>query len=127
MSGVVLDASALLAFLHDEPGGHRVSQVLDGATVSTVNWSEVLQKALQRNVDIEGMQQEFVDVGVVFEPFSPRQAEIAARLWSLTRKHGLSLADRACLALATDTARPLLTADQAWNRLGLEIEIRMVR
>ena len=57
---VVLDASALLAFLHDEPGGERVSHALEGGCVSTVNWCEVLQKSLQRNVDIEGMQQEFI-------------------------------------------------------------------
>lgn len=127
MSDVVLDASALLAFLHDEPGGDEVSSVLEGASISTVNWSEVLQKALQRGVTIDGMQQEFIDVGVAFEPFSPRQAEIAARLWSRTRKHGLSLADRACLALAMDTARPLLTADRACSTVGLDIEIRLVR
>lgn len=127
MSDVVLDASALLAFLHDEPGGEEVSRVLEGASISTVNWSEVLQKALRRGVTVDGMQQDFIDVGVTFEPFSPRQAEIAGRLWSRTRKHGLSLADRACLALAMDTARPLLTADRAWSALGLGIEIRLVR
>jgi PIN domain nuclease of toxin-antitoxin system len=98
----VLDASALLAFLHDEAGGDSVSRALEGGIVSTVNWSEVLQKSLQRDVNIEGMQQEFVAVGVSFEPFTPQQAETAARLWSQTRGYGLSLADRACLALAID-------------------------
>ena len=124
---VVLDASALLAFLHEEPGGERVSSVLEGAHVSAVNWSEVLQKALQLDVEIDGMQQEFVDVGVTFEPFTPEQAEIAARLFTRTREHGLSLADRACLALAMEKGLPVLTADRAWGRLKLDVAIEVVR
>lgn len=124
---VVLDASALLAFLHEEPGSDPVAHVLEGACVSAVNWSEVLQKSLHRKVEIEGMQQEFIEVGVSFEPFTPQQAETAARLWSRTRPHGLSLADRACLALAMDKALPVLTADRAWSELALDIEIRVVR
>ncbi len=124
---VVLDASALLAFLHGEPGGERVSVVLEGACVSAVNWSEVLQKSLQRNVDIEGMQQEFIDTGVRFEPFTPGQAEIAAKLFAQTRNRGLSLADRACLALAVDKGLPAMTADRAWSRLELAVKIEVIR
>jgi len=124
---VVLDASALLAFLHEEPGGERVSPVLEGAHVSAVNWSEVLQKALQQGVDIDGMQQEFVEVGVTFEPFTPEQAETAARLFTRTRDHGLSLADRACLALAMEMGLPVMTADRAWAGLGLDIEVDVIR
>ena len=124
---VVLDASALLAFLHEEPGGERVSPVLEGAHVSAVNWSEVLQKALQQGVDIDGMQQEFVEVGVTFEPFTPEQAETAARLFTRTRDHGLSLADRACLALAMEMGLPVMTADRAWAGLGLDLEVDVIR
>lgn len=123
----VLDASALLAFLHGEPGEAQVSASLDGARLSAVNWSEVLQKSLQREVDIDGMQQEFVEVGVVFEPFSSQQAEIAARLWTETRGQGLSLADRACLALALERQSPVLTADRAWAELDLGLDIRVIR
>lgn len=124
---VVLDASALLAFLHEEPGSDSVAHALEGACVSSVNWAEVLQKSQHRKVEIEGMQQEFIEVGVSFEPFTPLHAETAARLWSRTRRHGLSLADRACLALAMDKALPVLTADRAWSELALDIEIRVVR
>ena len=67
--GVVLDASALLAYLHEEPGGERVAQVLDGSLVSAVNWAEVVKKSLERGVTVEGMQLEFAAVGVRFEPF----------------------------------------------------------
>lgn len=124
---VVLDASALLTFLHEEPGGEAVSRALHGACVSAVNWSEVLQKSLHRNVEIEGMQRELIEVGVSFEPFTAEQAETAARLWSRTRNQGLSLADRACLALAIDKALPVLTADRAWGGLDLGIAVQVVR
>ncbi|WP_018878334.1 PIN domain-containing protein [Thioalkalivibrio sp. ALE28] len=124
---IVLDASAVLAFLHDELGGDRVARALDGGCVSTVNWSEVLQKSLQRKVDVQGMQQEFIDVGLLFEPFTAQQADLAAQLWESSRRHGLSMADRACLALARDKALPVLTADRAWTHLDLDIEIHPVR
>ena len=124
---VILDASALLAFLHEEPGGERVSPVLDGAHVSAVNWSEVLQKSLRRDVDIDGMQQEFIEVGVTFEPFTPEQAETAARLFAQTQNHGLSQADRACLALAIDKGLLVMTADRAWIGLGLDVDIEVIR
>jgi PIN domain nuclease of toxin-antitoxin system len=123
----VLDASALLAFLHDELGANRVQQAFDNAVVSVVNWAEVVQKSLWRQADVAGMREEFTEVGVIFEPFTIIQAEIAARLWEKTRTHGLSLADRACLALALDRNLPVLTADRAWADLGLEVEIQLVR
>lgn len=123
----VLDASALLAFLHDEPGGDQVSAVLDGARVSAVNWSEVLQKSLCRKAVIDGMQQEFMDVGVLFEPFTAAQAELAARLWADAREQGLSLADRACLALARERSAVVFTADRAWAKLDLGLDIRLIR
>ncbi|MCC5871940.1 MAG: type II toxin-antitoxin system VapC family toxin [Gammaproteobacteria bacterium] len=124
---VVLDASALLTFLQGERGSDPVAAALEGAQVSTVNWSEVLQKSLHRNVDIDGMHQSFVDLGVTFAPYSVAHAEIAAQLWHRTRHHGLSLADRACLALAMDAALPVMTADRAWSRLNLELEIQLLR
>lgn len=123
----VLDASALLAFLHDEPGARKVRDVLDGAAVSAVNWAEVVQKSLRHGVDVSGMREEFEDIGVVFQPFSPEQAEVAARLWEKTRPHGLSLADRACLALASEKPTPVLTADKTWAELEIGIEVTLLR
>jgi PIN domain nuclease of toxin-antitoxin system len=124
---LVLDTSALLAFLHSEPGQERVRNALNTAHVSTVNWAEVLQKSLRRQVDITGMQEEFTEIGVTFEPFTPKQAEITAYLWDKTCQFGLSLADRSCLALAIDKETVVLTADRAWARLDLDIDIQLVR
>lgn len=124
---LVLDASSVLAFLHDEPGAERVWSVLSQAVVGTVNWSEVVQKALRRQVDITGMREEFVQAGVVFSPFTVEQAEIAALLWDKTRHLGLSLGDRACLALAMEQQLPILTADRAWSGLDLDLQIQLVR
>lgn len=87
----VLDASALLAFLHDEPGADPVRDALDGGIVSSVNWAKVVQKSLLRRADVTGMQEEFSEVGVIIEPFTPEHTEIAAHLWQKTRRHGLSL------------------------------------
>ena len=124
---VVLDASALLALLHNEPGADHVTEVLDEALVSAVNWAEVVQKSLSRQVDVEGMQQDFSDAGVIFEPFSSNQAETAARLCLKTHQLGLSLADRACLALAIEKNARVITADRVWSELDLDVEVRLIR
>jgi PIN domain nuclease of toxin-antitoxin system len=124
---LILDASALLAFLHSEPGAEQVRMALDTAQVSTVNWAEVLQKSLRYQVDITDLQEEFTEVGVTFEPFTPNQAALTAHLWDKTHKFGLSLADRSCLALAIDKGAAVLTADRVWAKLDLGIEIQLLR
>ncbi len=124
---LVLDASAVLAWLHDEPGGEQVSHHLLDACISSVNWSEVVQKSLARKVNIDGMREEFMALGLSIEPFDASQAEIAGRLWSSTRKQGMSLGDRACLALAKEKSLPVLTADRVWKQLKLGLDIRLLR
>ncbi len=123
---LVLDASALLAWLHREPGGELVGTVLDGASISAVNWSEVIQKSLQKGVEVQGMLDEVTDLGLTVEPFTAAQAEQAARLWAQTRGSGLSLGDRACLALAMDRSAPVLTADRDWASLALGVEVQLL-
>jgi len=123
----VIDASALLAWLHDEPGGEQVARSLEGSLISSVNWSETVQKALRRGVDVDGMQGEVIEMGLGIEPFTARQAELAALLWPSTRHLGLSLADRACLALAMDKLAAVLTADRAWLELKMGLDIRCIR
>jgi ribonuclease VapC len=123
----VLDASALLALLHAEPGAEAVEQAVDRAAISTVNWSEVCQRSLARNVDTNGLRAEVEAVGVEIVPFTAADAERAADLWFPTRRLGLSLGDRACLALASRLDRPALTADRSWIELDLGVEIQAIR
>ncbi len=126
---IVLDASALLAYLHDEPGADKVDAVISESQISTVNWSEVVQKSLSRGVDTEGLREDIEALGVIIEPFTLEDAECAARLWPVSRAFGLSLGDRACLAFAMRRQAPVLTADRAWLSLPatLNLDIRGMR
>lgn len=117
----VLDASALLALLQEEPGADLVEERLDGAVMSTVNLSEVIQKAEQHGADTEGLEYDLEALGLGFVDFDVRAARIAAGLWSAGS--GLSLGDRACLALAKARRGTAITADGRWKRLGTAIRV----
>ncbi len=123
----VLDASALLAYLQQESGCDAVKAVLNAAVVSTVNWAEVIQKARAGNVDTAGLRNDLAALGLKLEPFTVEQAEVAGELRQRTQKLGLSLGDRACLALGLETGMPVYTADRAWRRLNLGIPIEAIR
>ena len=96
----VLDASALLGFLQDEPGCDQVEAVLPEAVISSVNWAEVVQKSIAAGIDVEGMRNDFEALGLRILPFTAEEAELAGQLWQQTRQQtrqrGLSLGDRAC-------------------------------
>lgn len=123
-----LDASALLAMLQGEPGGEMVELVLEHSVMSTVNWSEVVQKSLARGVPVEGMRQEVEALGLRFEPFTTEDGEQAAAFREPTRKLGLSLGDRACLALGYRLGLPVLTADRLWAQTDLAwVQVELLR
>jgi PIN domain nuclease of toxin-antitoxin system len=96
---VVLDASALLAYLRQEPGGEVVDGVLAESVMTSVNWAEVVQKSISAGVEVEGMLEDLQALGMKVEPFLPVDGAMAGRLWAPTRQLGLSLGDRACLSL----------------------------
>ncbi|MGD0981854.1 MAG: type II toxin-antitoxin system VapC family toxin [Solirubrobacteraceae bacterium] len=130
----VLDASALLAYLGNELGGDVVAEAIaGGATISIVNLAEALSTLATRGADPTAVvtrltERGLLDGAITVEPFTLADATEAARLRPLTRLAGLSLADRACLALASRLSREALTADRAW--LGVElndVDIRMIR
>ena len=123
--GVVLDASAVLVLLHEEPGADEVERLLDGALVSAVNLSEVIQKAEQHGVNTEGLEFDLGALGIEFRDFDMATARSAAELWS--RGSGLSLGDRACLSLANDSGSAAVTADGRWTRSKQPVEVRLVR
>lgn len=124
---VVLDASALLAYLQDGPGQEKVEVVLADAVISSVNWAEVVQKSVAAGVDVEGMQQDVSALGLAILPFTADDADYAGRLWQQTRQYGLSLGDRACLALGQFLQAPVLTTDCAWVRLDLPVTVHLLR
>jgi len=124
---VVLDASALLVLLHDEPGAASVVPLLEGAAVSAVNWSEVVQKAATRGVDMTGLRDDVETLGVHIVIFDADSAEATADLWTITRNAGLSLGDRACLALARALGATAVTADKAWAEINAGVAVQLLR
>jgi ribonuclease VapC len=127
-AGHVLDASALLAVLQREAGAEVVLPLIEGALMSSVNWSEVVQKAAARGVAVgRRMRRDVEAIGVRIVPFAPDDAEAAAGIWSAAPRAGLSLGDRACLALARDRGAVALTTDRAWATLPLNVPVRVVR
>lgn len=133
MSTTVLDASAFLAYLRDEPGAEAVADaVAGGAAISTVNLAEVLSRAADRGADPRRLahrltERGLLDGAIAVEPLTTADAVEIARLRPLTRDHGLSLGDRACLALATRLQAPAVTADTAWSDLDLDVVLRLIR
>ena len=129
----VLDASALLAYLANELGADIVADAIaGGATISTVNLAEALSTLARRGKDpaevvSELTERDLLDGAITVEPFTTADATEAARLRPLTRSAGLSLADRACLAVARRLTAAVLTADQAWSGLGLDLDVRAIR
>ena len=123
----VLDASALLAWLFEEPGWEVVDPLLPAAVLSTVNLAEVWQKLDRHGVDADRALRRVRLLGVHTEPFSDEDAVLAARLWSGGRRVGLSLGDRCCLAVAARLGRTALTADRSWGGLGLSVDVRVIR
>ena len=127
MSEIVLDASALMAVLREEPGAAAVEAVLDHAAISAVNLSEVQAKLVERGTAADLAWSSLVELDLEVVPFDAAQARVAGDLRTLTRARGLSLGDRACLALARALGLPAMTADRAWAGLRIGIEIRAVR
>jgi PIN domain nuclease of toxin-antitoxin system len=124
---VVLDASALLAFLFGEPGHDRVQDSLDEACMSTVNLAEVLLRLARDEAPLELLGAHLARFDIEWVAFETIHAFQSATLWSVTRRAGLSLGDRACLALAIERGLPVLTADRIWAGLDLPIDVRLIR
>ncbi|MGH4024742.1 MAG: type II toxin-antitoxin system VapC family toxin [Pseudonocardiaceae bacterium] len=123
----VLDTSAVLAWLHNEPGADLVRPLLPTAIMSAANWSETWQKLHQHGVDADRATRRLRTLGVRVEPLTETDAVTAATLWTRTRAAGLSLGDRCCLALGSRLDLPTVTADTAWAELDLNIPVRIIR
>lgn len=127
MTGVVLDASAALAVLLREAGGDSVEPHCPGATISAVNLAEVVARLAERGTAESDVRSAISDLGLLVVPFDADGAIATGMLRLPTKAFGLSLGDRACLALARERKVPALTADRRWSGLDVGVEIRLIR
>ena len=127
MDEVVLDSSAIIAVLREEPGASLVRSSLGRAIINTVTLAEVVTKLADSGRSENAIQNTLADLDIRVVPFDQDQAFRAGMLRPVTRKDGLSLGDRACLALAQSTALTVLTADRAWADIPVDINIQLIR
>jgi ribonuclease VapC len=128
VSSYVLDASAFLAYLYDESGASVVeAALLQGSAISVINWIEVLSKVAERGKDPQVLLKDLETQGLLgqnLEVMAVAQVDTVARCFAdtarvaqlrpLTKSIGLSLGDRACIALGQRLGLPILTGDQVW-------------
>jgi ribonuclease VapC len=124
---IVLDSSALLALLFFEPGCERVAELVTRSCMSTVNLAEILGRLARDGRALDKALDRLDQMGILWIDFDRELAIGTAALLLPTAPFGLSLGDRACLALARLRDRPAVTADRTWARLDLGIRIEVVR
>jgi PIN domain nuclease of toxin-antitoxin system len=124
----VLDASAILALVHDEPGADQVAQALPDGQLGTVNLAEVVGTLVDVGIDASRVRDLLAAAGVTMEPLLVEDAELAGAMRELEGGRMLSVGDRCCLALTVRSASAeVLTADRAWAVLDLPIRVRLLR
>lgn len=127
MSEHVLDASALLAVMLEERGAEKIRELLPGAIVGAVNLAEVVSKLQERGAPDENIDRNIARLDLPVIPFDTAQAMAAGKLRVRTRSLGLSLGDRACLALALARGLPAVTTDRGWAGLDVGAEVIVAR
>lgn len=127
MIKAVLDASALLALLNDEPGAKAVAHGIPDAAIGSVNVSEAAGKLAETGMPEEAIREVIEGLGLTIVPFDLPLAYSAGMLKPLTRRLSLSLGDRACLALGVKLGVPILTTDRSWTHLKIGARIQLVR
>ena len=127
MSVTVFDASAILAIVFDEPGADRALELLDGGLVSAVNYSEALAKMIEKGFIAEEAVEGLAAMTLQLVTFDKAQAEQTARMRKSTVHKGLSIGDRACLALTASREGVAVTTDRAWSELDIGVKLEMIR
>jgi len=128
VNSVVLDASAILALINGEPGSDKLTpKLLADAVCSTVNLAEVQTKLVSKGWSPEEAWEDATSPIREAIFFTDEHAKIAGSLVALTQPFGLSLGDRACLALGISLKAPVYTAEKSWNRLKMGVRIHLIR
>lgn len=127
MAKWVLDASAVLALLANERGAEQVQAALGSAVISAVNLAEVLAKLSDRGATVAELRLVRTSLDIEVRSFGERAAWRASALRGTTKSFGLSIGDRACLALALEEGLPALTTDRAWSALDVGVDVRSLR
>jgi PIN domain nuclease of toxin-antitoxin system len=121
---IVIDASAMLAFLHGETGHEKVAPALTQGVMSVVNLAEVLQRFVRGGMPIEGVAARLSDVGLMIDRPDEDDATLVARLSAIK---DFSMGDRFCIAAGARLSMPVLTADRAWAALDLPVRVELIR
>ena len=127
MSAIVFDSSVLIAILRQEPGSEVGEQSLNEALISTVNLAEVATYLARNSVPTETINNALATFPIEVVPFDREQGLIAGCLYPACKSLGLSLGDRACLALAKSKRLPVLTADRVWLDLEIDVSVKSIR
>ena len=126
-SAVVLDASALIALIQEENGSEIIKPLLKYAVMSSVNVAETLIALQKRGLLYQQSLILIQDIIGSIIPFNLKHVELVAQLQTLTQHKGLSLGDKACIALGIATSYPIYTADKIWAELELNCQIIVIR
>ena len=127
MNKYVLDASALLALLNNEPGARRVRDILPDSLVGAVNVCETVGKLVGAGMSLSDARTSIELMNLEILPFDTDLAYKAGSLIVETRKLGLSLGDRACVALGLKLNKTVVTAEQSWSKLKLDVSVEVIR
>ena len=129
MNTTIVDASALLAYLFDESGAEVVAELLDSgnALISSVNYAETVSKLVDRKMPEAVVKTTMDNLGLEVVSYDEGQALLTGLLRKSCLSYGLSLGDRACLALAKANGSPVMTADRVWKKIPLGLEIDLIR
>jgi PIN domain nuclease of toxin-antitoxin system len=129
MSKVVLDTSAILAYLFDETGAELVEPILEAnlGVISSVNYAELASKLVDKGMPIEAVISAIKNLELIFVVQDQYQAQMNAELRPLSKSFGLSLGDRACLALGLVQNLPVMTADRVWERVSSQVVVHLIR
>ncbi|MDO8350936.1 MAG: type II toxin-antitoxin system VapC family toxin [Gallionella sp.] len=129
MSKIVLDTSAVLAWLFQENGADKVFPILEAGSgvISSVNYAELVGKLVDQGMPAEIIRETLFDLELEVVDYDEAQAFETGVLRTVSKAFGLSLGDRACISLGIIRKLPVLTADRVWLNVSVPTEVRSIR